>query len=44
MLEFNNIQAGYGQLPVLRGVSLAIEKGTVLALMGRNGMGKKTLC
>jgi ABC-type branched-subunit amino acid transport system ATPase component len=44
MLEFNNIQAGYGQLPVLRGVSLAIEKGTVLALMGRNGMGKTTLC
>jgi ABC-type branched-subunit amino acid transport system ATPase component len=44
MLEFTDLQAGYGQVPVLRGVSLTLEKGTVLALMGRNGMGKTTLC
>jgi ABC-type branched-subunit amino acid transport system ATPase component len=44
MLEVNDLHAGYGQMPVLRGVNLAIKKGTVLALMGRNGMGKTTLC
>ncbi|MBT4711930.1 MAG: ABC transporter ATP-binding protein [Alphaproteobacteria bacterium] len=44
MLELADIHAGYGQVPVLRGVSLVVEPGTVMGLMGRNGMGKTTLC
>lgn len=44
MLEIKGIHAGYGEVPVLRGVNLTIPNGTVVALMGRNGMGKTTLC
>ena len=44
MLKIKHIQAGYGRVPVLRGVDLSIPFGTVMALMGRNGMGKTTLC
>jgi ABC-type branched-subunit amino acid transport system ATPase component len=44
VLELSDIHAGYGQVPVLRGVGLVVEPGTVLGLMGRNGMGKTTLC
>lgn len=42
-LEVHDLRAGYGSAEVLFGVSLAIAPGEVLALMGRNGMGKSTL-
>ncbi|MFC5307089.1 ABC transporter ATP-binding protein [Azospirillum picis] len=42
MLEVGNLSAGYGQTQVLFDVSLAIGAGQVLALLGRNGMGKTT--
>ncbi|OJW19152.1 MAG: ABC transporter ATP-binding protein [Rhodospirillales bacterium 69-11] len=42
MLEVANLVAGYGQSRVLFDVSLAIPPGGVLALLGRNGMGKTT--
>lgn len=42
LLELENFQFAYGTTPVLKGVSLKIEKGTVLGLMGGNGAGKTT--
>ena len=42
LLEIEAVQAGYGTLPVLFGVDLAIEPGEAVTLLGRNGMGKTT--
>jgi branched-chain amino acid transport system ATP-binding protein len=42
MLRVENLTAGYGQSQVLFGVSLEVGAGEVLALLGRNGMGKTT--
>jgi branched-chain amino acid transport system ATP-binding protein len=42
LLEVSDLHAGYGASPVLFGVSLEIAAGEVLALLGRNGMGKTT--
>jgi urea transport system ATP-binding protein len=43
MLQVENIHQYYGSSHTLRGVSLAIEQGQCLALLGRNGVGKTTL-
>ncbi len=42
MLKLDNIQAGYGPVKVLQGVSFEARAGEVLCLMGRNGAGKTT--
>jgi branched-chain amino acid transport system ATP-binding protein len=42
-LEVKDLRAGYGSAEVLFGVNLAIGASEVLAMMGRNGMGKSTL-
>jgi branched-chain amino acid transport system ATP-binding protein len=42
MLTVSNLEAGYGDVQVLFGVSLAVGKGEVVTLLGRNGMGKTT--
>jgi branched-chain amino acid transport system ATP-binding protein len=42
MLELEGVHAGYGPVPILFGVNLRVEAGEVVALMGRNGMGKTT--
>ena len=43
MIELQQVQAGYHNRPVLRGVDLAFRPGEVLALIGPNGSGKSTL-
>lgn len=42
MLEVANIDTYYGKAHILHGVSLAADKGEVVALLGRNGAGKST--
>ena len=42
-LEVQQVDAGYGPIRVLRDVSLSVEKGEILGVLGRNGMGKTTL-
>jgi branched-chain amino acid transport system ATP-binding protein len=42
ILEARGIDAGYNDVPVLRGVSLSLQSGEILALLGRNGAGKST--
>ena len=43
LLEAKSIEAGYGASQVLFGIDIDIRPGEVLALLGRNGMGKSTL-
>ena len=43
ILALDRVSAGYGEAQVLREVSLVLEEGRSLALLGRNGMGKTTL-
>lgn len=43
MLQAADIHAAYGPVPVLTGVSLSLRAGEILALLGRNGVGKTTL-
>ena len=42
MLEIDDIHTWYGDSYVLQGVSLEVKDATVVALLGRNGMGKTT--
>ena len=43
VLKVQNIRVGYGQSEVIGGLSLAAHQNEILAVMGRNGMGKTTL-
>ena len=43
LLAVDDVTAGYGASVVLENVSLALEEGDSLALLGRNGVGKTTL-
>ena len=42
LLSLNNITASYGPVQALFGVDLSLDEGEILALMGRNGMGKSS--
>jgi branched-chain amino acid transport system ATP-binding protein len=42
LLELENVEARYGQVRALHGVSLAVYEGEIVALLGANGAGKTT--
>ncbi|MFQ9866159.1 MAG: ATP-binding cassette domain-containing protein [Bilophila wadsworthia] len=41
-LEVENLQAGYGTEEVLHGVSLRVDEGEIVSILGANGAGKTT--
>ena len=43
LLEVRGVSAGYGQVQVLKDLSLTVEEGSITALLGANGAGKTTL-
>ncbi|MGV0908770.1 urea ABC transporter ATP-binding subunit UrtE [Martelella sp. FOR1707] len=43
MLAIENLHVGYGQSEVIHGMNFALQPGEIVAIMGRNGMGKTTL-
>jgi branched-chain amino acid transport system ATP-binding protein len=43
MLALNGLRSGYGKIAVLHDVSLSIERGQIVTLIGANGAGKTTL-
>ena len=42
LLELQGVVAGYGPVTVLNGLGMAVEAGSLTALLGRNGVGKST--
>lgn len=44
MLEVTDLHAYYGKSHILQGVNLSIQEGEIVALLGRNGVGRSTTC
>ena len=43
LLDIRNIETYYGPVMAIRGVSLTLEEGEIVAVLGANGAGKTTL-
>jgi urea transport system ATP-binding protein len=43
MLNVQALRTGYGRIPILNGVSFAVDQGEFIGILGHNGMGKTTL-
>lgn len=44
MLKIQDLHAFYGKSHVLRGVNMEVNRGEIVSLLGRNGVGRSTLC
>ena len=44
MLEVKDLHAYYGKSHILQGVNLNVQEGEIVALLGRNGVGRSTTC
>ena len=42
-LEISDLNAGYGETPILRDVAFSVDDGEIVGIVGRNGVGKTTL-
>jgi branched-chain amino acid transport system ATP-binding protein len=43
ILEVQQLHAGYGRTPILQGIDFRVGRGEIVAIIGRNGVGKSTL-
>ena len=43
ILEVKGLRSGYGRVPVLHGIDMAVGDGEIVGVLGHNGMGKTTL-
>ncbi|WP_163363483.1 ATP-binding cassette domain-containing protein, partial [Enterobacter cloacae] len=43
MLAIDGLHAGYGATEILRGLTMTVEAGEIVAVLGSNGVGKTTL-
>lgn len=43
ILEVKALRSGYGAIPVLHGAELSVSDGSIVGILGHNGMGKSTL-
>ena len=43
MLKVDEVEAGYGKVQILNGITLRVKRGQMVALLGGNGTGKSTL-
>ena len=44
MLAVSDLHAFYGKSHILHGVSLHVDEGEIVSLLGRNGVGRSTAC
>ena len=44
MLDVTNMHAYYGKSHILQGVTMNVQEGEIVALLGRNGVGRSTTC
>ena len=44
VLEIQDVHAYYGHVHALKGISLSVNPGEIVALIGANGAGKTTCC
>jgi len=42
-LKIESVESGYDKTPVIRGISLDVQPGEIVTILGKNGMGKSTL-
>ena len=42
-LKIESVESGYDEAPVIRGISLDVQPGAIVTILGKNGMGKSTL-